>query len=316
MPKATEKSTSQDFSGKNKLMSVATNPNDHIIRATAANGCIRAFCATTRNMTEYARSCHNTSPVVTAALGRLLTAGAMMGSMQKGADDILTLQLRGNGPMKGITVTADSKANVKGYATVSSVLLPANSKGKLDVSGAIGSGMLTVVRDMGLKDPYVGQVELVSGEIAEDVAYYFTSSEQVPSAVSLGVLMERNNTVSQAGGFIIQALPGADDDCIESLEGKLRNLPSITQLLDTGKSPEDILCDILGDMDLHVLDSIPTKFKCNCDRSRVEKVLISLGREELEKMTSDGEPVQLKCHFCNKSYDFTSGDLKRIIDNM
>ena len=263
---------------------------DYIVRATAANGSIRAFCATTRELVEYARNCHNTSPVVTAALGRTLTAGAIMGSMQKGDDDILTIQLRGSGPMKGITVTADSRADVKGYPIVSDVILPANSKGKLDVSGAIGVGVLSVIKDMGLKDPYVGQVELISGEIAEDLAYYFTSSEQVPSAVSLGVLMNRDNTVRQAGGLIIQALPGASDEQIADLEAKLSGIPSMTQMLDDGKTPEDILADILGDWDLQILDTIPTRFTCNCDRQRVEKVVISLGREELK----DGNVLEIE----------------------
>ncbi len=286
--------------------------SDHIIRATAANGGIRAFCATTRELVEYARACHNTSPVVSAALGRLLTAGAIMGSMQKSEGDLLTLQLRGDGPMKGITVTADANANVKGYPNVADVILPANSKGKLDVAGAIGAGTLTVIKDMGLKDPYVGMVELISGEIAEDLAYYFTSSEQVPSAVMLGVLMEKNNTVRQAVGLIIQALPGASDEVIEKLEQKLTGIPSMTQMLDEGKTPEDILNDILGDSDLQILDTIPTQFKCNCDRDRVEKVVISLGKEEIRKMIDEGEPVELKCHFCNKAYEFTPSELGEI----
>lgn len=286
--------------------------SDYIVRATAANGCIRAFCATTGEMAEYARSVHDTSPVVTAALGRLLTAGAIMGSMQKSESDVLTLQLRGSGPMKGLTVTADAKANVKGYPLVGNVIIPANSKGKLDVSGAIGKGYLSVIKDMGLKDPYVGQVELISGEIAEDLAYYFTSSEQVPSAVALGVLMNRNNTVRCSGGLIIQALPGASDEQIASLEEKLSAIPSMTQLLDEGKSPEDILSDILGDSGLQILDKIPTAFSCNCDRERVEKVLISLGKKEISKMIDDGEPVELKCHFCNKAYKFSIGELTAI----
>ena len=290
--------------------------SDHIVRATAENGSIRAFCATTRDLVEYARGCHNTSPVVTAALGRLLTAGAIMGSMQKGDDDLLTLQLRGSGPMKGITVTADAKANVKGYPNVADVIIPANSRGKLDVSGAIGTGSLTVIKDMGLKDPYVGMVELISGEIAEDLAYYFTSSEQVPSAVSLGVLMEKNNTVRQAGGLIIQTLPGASDEVIDMLEDKLSGIASMTQMLDEGMTPEDILTDILGANNLQILDTIPTAFSCNCDRARVEKVVISLGKKEIKKMIDDGEPVELKCHFCNKAYEFTPDQLKSIYNRL
>ncbi len=239
-----------------------------------------------------------------------------MGSMQKSESDLLTLQLRGNGPMRGITVTADAKANVKGYPNVSDVILPANSKGKLDVSGAIGAGTLTVIKDMGLKDPYVGMVELISGEIAEDLAYYFTSSEQVPSAVSLGVLMEKNNTVKQAGGLIIQTLPGASDEAIDALVSRLQSIPSMTQMFEEGKTPEEILKDILGGNDLQILDTIPTQFICNCDRTRVEKVVISLGKKELSKMIDEGEPVELKCHFCNKAYQFTPDELKAIYDRL
>lgn len=285
--------------------------SDYIVRATAGNGSVRAFCATTKELTEYARVCHNTSPVVTAALGRLLTAGAIMGSMQKG-DDILTLQLRGAGPMKGITVTADANATVKGYPIVADAILPPNSVGKLDVSGAIGVGMLSVIKDLGLKEPYVGQVELISGEIAEDLAYYFTTSEQVPSAVALGVLMEKNNTVKQAGGLIIQVLPGATDEQISALESKLSEMPSMTTMLESGKSPEEILTDILGDLNLNILDTIPTKFECNCDKERVEKVVISLGKKELKSIINDGEPIELKCHFCNKGYTFTIAELEKL----
>lgn len=286
--------------------------SDYIVRATAGGGSIRAFVATTKELVEYARACHNTSPVVTAALGRLLTAGAIMGSMQKSGDDILTLQLRGSGPMKGITVTADSDANVKGYPIVPDVILPANAQGKLDVSGAIGVGILSVIKDLGLKDPYVGQVELISGEIAEDLAYYFTSSEQVPSAVALGVLMNRNNTVKQAGGMIVQILPGASEEQIDALEERLKNMPSMTTLLETGKSPEEILEDLFSDMNLNILDKIPTQFKCNCDKQRVEKVIISLGRDELRSIVDEGEPIELKCQFCNKAYNFSAQELKEI----
>ena len=289
---------------------------DYIVRATAGDGSIRAFCATTRELTEYARKCHDTSPVVTAALGRLLTAGAIMGSMQKGEDDLLTLQLRGAGPMKGITVTADSHAVVKGYPLVPDVIIPANSKGKLDVSGAIGVGILSVIKDLGLREPYVGQVELISGEIAEDLAYYFTTSEQVPSAVALGVLMEKNNTVKQAGGLIIQVLPGASDEQIAALEERLSNMPSMTTMLEEGNSPEQILENILGDLKLCILDTIPTKFECNCDKERVEKVIISLGKEEIKKMIDENEPIELKCHFCNKAYTFSCDDLKELYKNI
>lgn len=284
--------------------------SDYIIRGTAANDSIRAFCATTRDMVETARINHNTSPVVTAALGRLLTAGAMMGSMLKSEKDLLTLKLQGAGPMKGITVTADANANVKGYPLNPEVIIPANDKGKLDVAGAIGVGILSVIKDLGLKDPYVGQVELISGEIAEDLTYYFATSEQVPSAVALGVLMNRDNTVRCAGGFIIQVLPGADDDILDKLEAKLKGLPSFTSMLDAGKTPEDIMNDILGDMGLNIMEQVPTAFKCNCDKKRVEKVIISLGKQELDSIIADGEPIEVKCQFCNKAYEFDIDELK------
>ena len=285
---------------------------DYIVRATAAEGQIRAFCTTTRNLTEYARNAHETSPVVTAALGRLMTAGVMMGAMMKSEKDLLTLSVRGSGPMKGLTVTADALGNVKGYPLVSDVCIPANSKGKLDVAGAIGIGVLSVIKDMGLKDPYVGQVALQTGEIAEDLTYYFATSEQVPSAVGLGVLMERNNTVKQAGGFIIQLMPFAKDSLIDELEKKLSEIPSVTTLLDEGKNPEELLEYILGDFGLDINDKSEVGFHCGCDKVRVEKALISLGRKELNDMIKEGNDVELKCQFCNKAYNFSVDELKDI----
>lgn len=285
---------------------------DYIVRATAANDSIRAFCATTRDIVETARQAHNTSPVVTAALGRLLTAGAMMGSMLKSDSDLLTLKLQGTGPMQGVTVTADANANVKGYPVNPEVIIPANDKGKLDVSGAIGVGILSVIKDLGLKDPYVGQVELISGEIAEDLTYYFATSEQVPSSVALGVLMNKDNTVRCAGGFIIQVLPGADDEALDALEAKLKEMPSITSLLDKGDSPEDILETVLEGLDVRILDMTPTRFECGCDKKRVEKVIISLGNDELDSMIADNEPIEIKCRFCNRAYTFTPDELKML----
>ena len=215
--------------------------SDYIIRATAAEGQIRAFAATTRELTEFARQAHNTSPVATAALGRLLTAGTMMGVMMKGADDILTIKIEGDGPIGGLTVTADSKGDVKGYAYNPEVMLPPNEKGKLDVGGALGIGVLSVIKDIGLKEPYVGQTILVTSEIAEDLTYYFATSEQTPSSVALGVLMNKDNTVRQAGGFILQLLPGASEEVISTLENRLKEITSITSLLDAGNTPEMIL---------------------------------------------------------------------------
>lgn len=286
---------------------------DYIVRATAADGQIRAFAATTKDMAEAARSAHNTSPVATAALGRLITASVMMGSMMKNDTDLLTINIRGDGPMKGITVTADNKGNAKGYVIEPMVMLPANDKGKLDVGGAVGQGFLNVIKDIGLKDPYVGKVELVSGEIAEDLTYYYAVSEQTPSSVALGVLMSKDNTVAQAGGFILQLMPGASDEIIDKLEAKLAGISSVTSMLSLGKSPEMILEELLGEFGLEVMDKMPVKFYCNCSRERVEKALISIGRDEIQAMIDDGKPVELKCHFCNKAYEFSVEELEEIL---
>lgn len=290
-----------------------TTDRDYIIRATAADGQIRAFAATTRGVVEKARASHNTSPVATAALGRLLTAGGMMGTMMKGKDDILTLRIEGDGPIEGLTVTADSAGNVKGYAFNPAVMLPPNAKGKLDVGGALGVGVLSVIRDIGLKEPYVGQTILVSGEIAEDLTYYYATSEQIPTSVALGVLMNKDNTVRQAGGFIIQLLPGASDEIIDKLEKKLGEMDSITSLLDAGRTPEMILDFVIGEFGLEILDTMPTEFFCNCDKARVEKALISIGRKELQEMIDEGKTIEVNCHFCNRNYAFTVEELNGLL---
>lgn len=287
---------------------------DYLVRATAADAQIRAFAATTRQMVETARQKHDTSPVVTAALGRLLTAGSMMGSMLKGEEDLLTLQVTGDGPMGGMTVTADSKGHVKGYANEPQVILPANSQGKLDVGGAVGSGILRVIQDSGLKDPYVGQTVLQTGEIAEDLTYYFATSEQVPSSVGLGVLMERDNTVRQAGGFIVQLMPFAEEKTISRLEQNLGKIRSVTSMLDEGLTPEELLGLVLEGMDIQFRDTCEVEFSCSCSKERVEKALISIGREEIDKMIADGEPIEVKCHFCNKGYQFSVQELEEIVE--
>ena len=287
---------------------------DYLVRATAADAQIRAFAATTRQMVETARQKHDTSPVVTAALGRLLTAGSMMGSMLKGEEDLLTLQVTGDGPMGGMTVTADSKGHVKGYAKEPQVILPANSQGKLDVGGAVGSGILRVIQDSGLKDPYVGQTVLQTGEIAEDLTYYFATSEQVPSSVGLGVLMERDNTVRQAGGFIVQLMPFAEEETISRLEQNLGKIRSVTSMLDEGLTPEELLGLVLEGMDIQFRDTCEVEFSCSCSKERVEKALISIGREEIDKMIADGEPIEVKCHFCNKGYQFSVQELEEIVE--
>lgn len=289
---------------------------DYIVRAAAANHQIRAFAATTRNLTEEARMAHNTSPVVTAALGRLLTAGAMMGAMMKGEEDLLTLQIMCDGPIGGMVVTANARGEVKGYVHQPSVLLPPSKKGKLDVGGAVGKGMLRVIRDMGLKDPYTGQTQLVSGEIAEDLTYYFAASEQTPSSVALGVLMNKNNTVKRAGGFILQLMPFAEEDVIARLEERIGKITGITGLLDQGLTPEQILEELLEGMELEITDRQPAGFVCGCDKKRVERALLSLGRSELESMVLEGKPVELKCHFCSKAYAFTTEELEILLKSV
>ena len=286
--------------------------NDYIVRATAADGQVRAFAATTKELVEAAREHHNTSPVATAALGRLLTAGAMMGSMMKNDTDMLTLQIRGDGPIEGITVTADSHANVKGYVGNPDVMLPPKN-GKLDVGGAVGIGLLQVIKDMGLKEPYVGQTILVSSEIAEDLTYYFASSEQVPSSVGLGVLMNKDNTVRCAGGFIIQLMPFATEEAISQLEENLKDVTSVTDFLDKGYTPEQMLEKLIGHLDLEITDTIPTQFYCNCSKERVEQAVASIGKKDIQEMIDEGKDIEVKCHFCNTAYNYTVEDLKNIL---
>ena len=287
--------------------------NDYMIRATAADGQIRAFAATTRDMVENAKNAHNTSPVATAALGRLMTAAAMMGADLKGEKDLLTLRIEGSGPLGGLLVTANGHGDVKGYAFHPEVMLPPNAQGKLDVGGSLDLGVLSVIKDIGLKEPYVGQTQLITGEIAEDLTYYFATSEQVPSSVALGVLMNKDNTVRQAGGFIIQLLPGASDEIIDRLEAKLSGISSITSLLDAGKTPEEILTDILGEFGLEILKKMPVQFHCDCERSRVEKAIISIGRKEIQDMIDEGKEIEVNCQFCNKHYKFSVDELGEML---
>ena len=286
--------------------------SDYIVRATAADAQIRVFAAYTKDMVEEARNRHNTSPVATAALGRLMTAGAMMGSMLKGEKDLLTLRINASGPIHGITVTADSKARVKGYVGNPDVILPANKVGKLDVAGAVGIGFMDVIKDMGLKEPYVGQTVLQTSEIAEDLTFYFANSEQVPSSVGLGVLMNKDNTVAQAGGFLIQLMPFAGEEVIAKLEENLKDITSVTTLLSEGKTPEDLVEILCKDLDPIINDKMDTGFYCNCDRARVEKALISIGKKEIKEMIDEGKEIEMNCHFCNTSYTFSVEELKEL----
>lgn len=288
--------------------------SDYMIRAVAAEGKIRAFAATTRDTVEEARRRHNTSPVVTAALGRLLTAGAMMGSMMKGDRDRLTLKINGDGPVQALTVVADNRGDVKGFPQVPQVLLHANDKGKLDVAGAVGVGVLTVIKDIGLKEPYVGTSMLVTSEIAEDITYYFATSEQTPSAVALGVLMNRENTVRQAGGFILQLMPGVEEETISRLEARIGEIHSITSMLDEGMSPEEILRYVLEGFEPEFLDKTPVAFLCDCSKKKIESAIVSLGKEDLESLIAEREPVEAHCDYCNTSYTFEVEEIERILE--
>ena len=287
--------------------------NDYMIRATAADGQIRAFAATTKEMVETAKNAHNTSPIATAALGRLMTAAAMMGSDLKGEGELLTLRIEGDGPIGGLLVTADGKGDVKGYAFNPDVMLPPNAQGKLDVGGSLGLGVLSVIKDIGLKEPYIGQTQLVSGEIAEDLTYYFATSEQIPTSVALGVLMEKNNTVKQAGGFIIQLMPFASEELISDLEKRLGEFTSITALLDQGMEPLDIVKQIFEGYNVEVTDTIPTKWHCNCSKERFSQAVISLGKKEIANLLADNKPIEVNCQFCNSSYTFSPEELENML---
>ena len=285
---------------------------DYIVRASAANAQIRAFAAVTTELTEEARKRHETSPVATAALGRLLTGGAMMGSMMKNDTDMLTIQIKCSGPIGGLTVTADSKGNVKGYVHEPNVILPPKN-GKLDVGGALGQGVMTVIKDMGLKEPYSGQTILQTGEIAEDLTYYFATSEQVPSSVGLGVLMEKDNTVRCAGGFIVQVMPFISDEVLDKLEENIKKISSVTSMLDNGHTPEQMLEQVLDGLNVEFTDTMDTQFKCNCSHERIEKAIISIGKKDIQEMIDDGKEVEVKCHFCNMAYTFSVEELKQIL---
>ena len=286
--------------------------SDYIVRATAADASIRAFAIGAREMVETARVDHNTSPVMTAALGRLLAAGAMMGSMMKGEKDVLTLRIQCSGPAKGLTVTADSKGNVKGFASNPDADLPPNALGKLDVGGALDLGVLSVIKDMGLKEPYVGQCQLQTGEIAEDLTYYFATSEQTPSAVGLGVLVDKDCSVKQAGGFILQLMPFTSDEVIEKLEKRIGEMDSVTNMLERGLSPEGILEEILGDFGLEITDTLETQFYCDCSKEKVSRALSTINKKDLDDIINDGESIEVKCQFCNKAYNFDIDELKVI----
>ena len=286
---------------------------DYMIRAVAANAQINAFAITSRDLTEAARQAHNTSPIATAALGRAMSGALMMADMLKGPSDLLTIQIDGDGPMQGLVVTADNQGHVKGYVKNPNVILPPNEQGHLNVGGAIGRGTLTVIRDMNLKDPYIGQIPLVTGEVAEDLTAYYAQSEQIPSSVGLGVLMNKDNTVRRAGGFVVQLMPFADDEVIGKLEDNIRKISSVTSILNEDSRPEHLLQVVLDGFDLQVTSKEDVSFYCNCSRERFERGLVLLGKEELESIIEDGKDIELVCQFCNRTYSYTPDEVKKLL---
>ncbi len=294
-------------------MNTISKNSDYIVRATAANHQIRAFAISSTNTIEEARQRHNTSPIATVALGRLMSAGAMMGAMMKGDDDIITIQIKGDGPIGGLTVTADAKANVKGYVNKPEVMLPLNSAGQLDVEKALGIGVLSVIKDIGLKEPYVGDTILVTSDVTQDITYYFATSEQVPTSVGLSVIMSKDNTVKSAGGFIIQLLPDASEEIISALEKKIKEVKNVTTMLEHGYTPEQMLEELLGEFGLDILDKIPTQFYCNCSKERMSRALISIGRKELSSLIEEGRTIEVNCHFCGSHYNFDVEELKDLL---
>ena len=287
--------------------------SDYIVRATAAGETVRAFAIRSTDLTAEVREIHHTFPVVTAALGRLLSAGAMMGSMMKGENDKLTLQMKGDGPIAQMTVTADSHGNVKGFAANPAVDIPLKRAGKLDVGGAVGRGILTVIMDLGLKEPYNGQVEIQTGEIGDDLAYYYTVSEQTPSAVGLGVMVDTDSSVKHAGGFILQVMPDAAEETIEALESKVAAADPVTSMMEKGMGPEEILEYYLGDLDLVITEKLPVRYYCGCSKDKVAGTLATISTEDLQEMINDGEEIEVKCYFCNSAYRFSTAELEEIM---
>lgn len=292
--------------------------NSYILRGHAKDYSVRIFAADTKSLVEKTRTTHGSSPVATAALGRALTAGSMMGVMMKGEQDKLTITLRGKGPIGNVVVVGNSKGIVKGYVSNPQIDLPLRADGKLDVGGAIGTdGEIVVVKDLGMKEPYVGKYELVTGEIAEDLAAYFAYSEQQPSAVALGVLIDTDCSVKAAGGFIIQIMPDSNEDTISKLERNLNKIPSLSFMLGDGMTIEQIVEILMAEIPYEISDKIPVDFVCDCHRERIEQVLISLGKEELMRLRDEeDEKVEVVCHFCNEKYNFERHHLDEIIDSL
>lgn len=287
---------------------------DIIIRGSEKNGKIRFFAAHTTSMVNDAHNIHITTPVVSAAFGRTLTAASMMGTMLKGDMETLSLQLRGDGPLEGIVAVGNNKGEVKGYVLNNAVELPLKPNGKLDVGGAIGSGYLTVVRDLKMREPYVGRVELQSGEIADDLTYYFASSEQIPSVVALGVLVDRDYSIRAAGGYIIQLMPEAEEEDIVKIEENIKDIPSVTNMLESGLAPLGIIERVLKGFDIQVTETTKPAYKCSCDRNSIKRALASAGREELEDILSKEGEAEMTCYYCNKTYKISGDEIREILE--
>jgi molecular chaperone Hsp33 len=290
---------------------------DKLIKATALNGDVRIIAAQTTDLVSKAVKKHGCAPGAAVAFGRMLTAGSIVGSMLKSEQDTLTLQIDGGGPIKGITVTAYADAHVKGYVGNNDADLPLNEKGKVDVGGLVGrEGSLMVIRDMGLKEPYVGQVPIVSGEIGDDLAYYYTVSEQTPSAVGLGVLIDTDYSIKAAGGFLIQMMPDANEMAADIITYRLEEINSITEMMSKGMSIEEIIKYIFEDMQLNILESMTPEYRCDCKREKVEQALISIGEKELRKLYEEGKTEQLQCRYCDEQYLFAKEDFERILEEI
>jgi len=291
----------------------------YILRGTSKNHGIRIFAADTTSMVEEARRLHNTSPVASAALGRALTASSIMGIMMKGDNDKLTLSINGKGPLGTIVCVADSKGTVKGYVSNPLVDIPTRADGKLDVGSAVGiNGLVTIIKDMGMKEPYTGQYPLVNGEIAEDLTAYYAYSEQQPSAIALGVLVDVDYSIKAAGGFIVQLMPDAEEKDIDILEKNLSQITSVSHLIDDGKTPEDLINLVLKDLEPIIYEKIPVQYKCDCSRERIEKALISIGKKDLDEIINEDKLAEVSCHFCNTVYHFNEAeliDLRKSLDN-
>jgi len=290
---------------------------DRIVRAISTDGMVQAAAVCSRDLTERARQIHKTLPVATAALGRTLAAASMMGNALKSDGASLTLQFKGGGPLGTVLAVSDNEGNVRGYVTNPHVDIPLRKDGKLDVGTAVGhEGTLTVIKDLHMKEPYVGTIDLLGGEIAEDVAGYFVESEQIPTACALGVLVDRDQSVKAAGGYLIQLMPGAAEDTIAKVEGGIMAAGAVSAILEKNDDPEAMLRTVMSDFDLKILETCPVEYRCYCSRERVERALISLGRTELEQMLSEQGGCQLTCQFCDAVYEFTAEDIQRLLKNL